>query len=301
LEKLKLGIIGMSEGNGHPYSWSAIFNGYDDDEMRSNEYPGIHQYLSKQTFPQDSIHDATVTHIWTQSSEISHKISRASLIPHVANQPEDMIGHIDALLLARDDAENHKKFAEPFLQKGIPVYIDKPLAYTEATARELLSIQQYEGQIFTCSALRYAKEFSPGLVDSDTIGNIISVEANVPKSWEKYAIHVIEPLLQLLPFEVNDIKKKFCFKTPYQTKLAFTTSQDKLITISANGKYYSDFSISFRGSKGVQTMVFKDSFNAFKSALIAFIDGVKNKGSLPIERKSTLNCIRLIEMGLHAN
>ena len=24
---LKLGIIGLSEGNGHPYSWSAIFNG----------------------------------------------------------------------------------------------------------------------------------------------------------------------------------------------------------------------------------------------------------------------------------
>ena len=26
---LKLGIIGISNGNGHPYSWSAIFNGYD--------------------------------------------------------------------------------------------------------------------------------------------------------------------------------------------------------------------------------------------------------------------------------
>ena len=30
---LKLGVIGLSEGNGHPYSWSAIFNGYDSVEM----------------------------------------------------------------------------------------------------------------------------------------------------------------------------------------------------------------------------------------------------------------------------
>ena len=30
---LNLGVIGLSEGNGHPYSWSAIFNGYDSVEM----------------------------------------------------------------------------------------------------------------------------------------------------------------------------------------------------------------------------------------------------------------------------
>jgi len=27
--KIKLAMIGTVEGNGHPYSWSAIFNGYD--------------------------------------------------------------------------------------------------------------------------------------------------------------------------------------------------------------------------------------------------------------------------------
>ena len=37
LSKLKLGVIGMSEGNGHPYSWSAIFNGFDREEMKGLE------------------------------------------------------------------------------------------------------------------------------------------------------------------------------------------------------------------------------------------------------------------------
>jgi hypothetical protein len=27
---VRLGIIGASPGNGHPYSWSAFFNGYDE-------------------------------------------------------------------------------------------------------------------------------------------------------------------------------------------------------------------------------------------------------------------------------
>ena len=27
---INLGLIGISEGNGHPYSWSAIINGYNE-------------------------------------------------------------------------------------------------------------------------------------------------------------------------------------------------------------------------------------------------------------------------------
>ena len=39
---IKLGIIGMTEGNGHPYSWSAIFNRYDVDAMTKEcPFPGI--------------------------------------------------------------------------------------------------------------------------------------------------------------------------------------------------------------------------------------------------------------------
>ncbi len=28
-ENIKLAILGLTPGNGHPYSWSAMFNGYD--------------------------------------------------------------------------------------------------------------------------------------------------------------------------------------------------------------------------------------------------------------------------------
>ena len=30
---IRLGILGMTEGNAHPFSWSAIINGYDKEEM----------------------------------------------------------------------------------------------------------------------------------------------------------------------------------------------------------------------------------------------------------------------------
>ena len=42
-------MLGCSAGNGHPYSWSAMFNGYDRDLMtRECPYAGIPEYLNKQ-------------------------------------------------------------------------------------------------------------------------------------------------------------------------------------------------------------------------------------------------------------
>ena len=37
-KELKIGILGMTEGNGHPYSWSAMFNGYDKKYMDECPY-----------------------------------------------------------------------------------------------------------------------------------------------------------------------------------------------------------------------------------------------------------------------
>lgn len=42
---LKLGIIGLSEGNGHPYSWSAIINGHSDQRaIEETDYALIAAY-----------------------------------------------------------------------------------------------------------------------------------------------------------------------------------------------------------------------------------------------------------------
>ena len=50
MELKKLGIIGISDGNGHPYSWSAIINGYEPAKMENCGFPVIPRYLAKKTF-----------------------------------------------------------------------------------------------------------------------------------------------------------------------------------------------------------------------------------------------------------
>ena len=61
---IRLGVIGMSPGNGHPYSWAAIVNGrYNEKEMTNCGYAGIPIYLAanRDTL---GIEDAKVTSLY---------------------------------------------------------------------------------------------------------------------------------------------------------------------------------------------------------------------------------------------
>ena len=45
--KLNLGILGISRGNGHPYSWSSIINGCNETELKKCPYEIIIKYLKR--------------------------------------------------------------------------------------------------------------------------------------------------------------------------------------------------------------------------------------------------------------
>jgi len=62
---IRLAMLGMVEGNGHPYSWSAIINSYNKEEMAKNPYAGITRYLNAQPFESVRVPGVQVTHIWT--------------------------------------------------------------------------------------------------------------------------------------------------------------------------------------------------------------------------------------------
>ncbi|WP_051416425.1 Gfo/Idh/MocA family oxidoreductase [Asinibacterium sp. OR53] len=292
---IKLGILGMSEGNGHPYSWSAIFNGYKDQYMKDCPFPAIYNYLKKQHFPDDTINEATVTHIWTADRLLSEHIANASEITHISDKYEDMIGHVDGVLLARDDAENHYEMSKPFIEAGLPIYIDKPIAYDVPTAERILHLKRYDHQIFSCTSLRYAKEFMIDEQISKKVGVIKFIDAEVPKSWNKYAIHVIEPILQIIGFDV-DVLKYNVIDTNEGKIVTIVFSKNITCVIKAITESKSPISILLSGNNGFHEMVFENSFEAFKTSLKKFINVIKKaEENIPI--KETLKVVDIIQKG----
>lgn len=295
MKEIKLGIIGLSPGNGHPYSWSAIFNGYDSEKIKLCPFPVIPDYLSKQKFPQDSIAGAKVTHIWTQDPQISKQVAGASKIPHIVSNISDLIGQVDGILLARDDAENHFNMAEAFIKAGLPIFIDKPLAYTVNEAKKIMALETYPGQIFTCSSLRYSQDLLLTPAQKEKIGQIKHVIGHTPKDWKKYSIHIIEPALTNLGrvgsienFQSENIDGKTTLSVQWESGLqgTFMNFENSPTPIQ----------LQFIGTHGSETLIFKNTFQTFKASLENFIISVQEKKRLiPIEQ--TFASIDLIEKG----
>src|SRR5690554_6104945 len=110
---IKIGMIGMNNGNAHPISWTSIINGVFDEQMISKiGYPAISAYL---TANRDTIGvgGASVSHLWTQDIDLSKQIASCCGIEHCCKSLEDMVGAVDAVIIARDDAEQHRELAEP--------------------------------------------------------------------------------------------------------------------------------------------------------------------------------------------
>ena len=104
-QEIRLAILGATAGNGHPYSWSAIFNGYDRELMtRECPFPGIPEYLNKESPDTLTIPGARVTHIHCIGSGrfTAEHVARCSLIPRVVERPTDVIGAVDAVIIATD-------------------------------------------------------------------------------------------------------------------------------------------------------------------------------------------------------
>lgn len=63
--KIKVGMVGMSEGDGHPFSFSAIINGYDDEGMARSGWEVIYDYVRKRHASEFGFDGVQVTHAWT--------------------------------------------------------------------------------------------------------------------------------------------------------------------------------------------------------------------------------------------
>jgi hypothetical protein len=292
---MKIGVIGMSIGNGHPYSWAAIFNGFDKDEMALCPFPVIPEYLSKQSFPEDFLcNTAKVTHIWTQDIKISKHIALASKIDNIVNNIEDLCSNVDAVLLARDDAENHVEMAKPFLDAGLPIFIDKPFALSINDAYAMLSSQKFESQIFTCSSLRYANELILNKEEIEKLGHISYVEGTIMNKWDTYGIHILEPLVSQLPNRGKLIDVRAEISDGFHVvNISWELCK---ATLKITGTVKSDLAISFSGNNLRIIKKFSDSFSCFRTSLSTFIDSI-NKKKIVIDRQETLELVEILQKG----
>lgn len=292
-DNIRLAMVGMVEGNGHPYSWTAILNGrYRAEDMERCGYPAILQYLNAQPKDKLGIRGVQVTHIWCDNRNDAVSVAKATYIPNVVASPTDVIGQVDAVIIPTDKPEEHLERAAPFIEAGLPVFIDKPLTNDLDHLRRFAQWQRAGKPILSTSCMRYGVEFAEARRNLDEIGALRLLTMTMCKSWERYGIHALEgvyPFLApgdwLTASHRGDADRNI-------VHLTHAAGVDLVITQIAD--LYGAFGcLGISGTKGHRTARFMDTFTAFKTQLIAGVDWLRT-GRLPVAFDETEELMRLV-------
>ena len=297
---IRLALLGCTPGNGHPYSWSAMFNGYDREAMTAEcPFAGIPQYLNKQPADTLTIPGAQVTHICCTGDGgfTADHVAKCSLIPHVVDRPEDVIGHVDAVIIATDIGREHVARAQPFIDAGLPVFIDKPLTDNAADLQIFKAWVAAGKPILSSSSMRYTKEFLPYRLSTRELGDLRFVSITTPKSWETYGIHALEAMYPILgPGFVSARNTGTAERNIVHLK--HRAGVDVIVVASAD-MYGSFGCLQLCGTAGKVQLASGDTFFSFKAQLEAFI-GYLRTGVPPFPFSETVELMQLVIAGIRS-
>jgi predicted dehydrogenase len=269
---IKLGIIGINNGNGHPFSFSAIINGFDHEGMKNSGWDVIYDYLKIRDASEFGFDNVEVTHAWTQDPEQTKKLAKASKIPNIVVDVNDMLDEVDGVLIARDDYETHYLLAKTFLEQGKFVFIDKPLSLDVA---ELRFFKKYleNGKLMSCAGARYARELDEIRGNVDSFGELKLIRGTVVNSMEKYGIHMLDGIFGVTGFQAKSVS---CFQAKH-TSMMIKNTDNSLIYIDALGNSAKTLQFDFWSDKKRFHTETNDNFTMFRRLLADFIEMMRTK------------------------
>jgi predicted dehydrogenase len=262
-------------------------------------FAGIPQYLNKQPLDTLTIPGAKVTHICCvgDGGFTAEHVAKCSLIPNVVENPTDVIGHVDAVIIATDIGGEHVERARPFIEAGLPVFIDKPLT---DNAPDLKIFQDWVAsgkRIMSSSSMRYAKEFMPYRHSTRELGDLRFVSITTPKSWEAYGIHALEGIYPILGPGFISARNTGTINRNI-VHLKHTCGAD-VIVVASSDMYGAFGCLQLCGTAGKVQLSSSDSFFSFKAQLEAFI-GYLLTGEYPFPFSETVELMQLVIAGIRS-
>lgn len=123
----------------------------------------------------------------------------------IADSAEEMIGGVDAVMLEQQEGGLHLEIAKPFIEKRIPLFIDKPFTCSVADAKKIFELAHlYDTLVFSASSLRYALE-AQDLKSRSDLGEVLGTETYSPAILHpsnpvlfNYSIHGVEMLYTIM-------------------------------------------------------------------------------------------------------
>ena len=170
---LELAIIGLSPQ--HPRSFSQLIN---EENPNGEGLNGV----------------ARISMLWDRDRAAAEEFVAEHGLDSVLDGPTAAIGKADGVLVLEDPGDTHLELARPYLEAGVPTFVDKPFALGVAHAKEMVRLAQaHNTPLMSSSALRYAREVIDFKAnEKELVGESRVAVATGPNELVYYGIHAAE-------------------------------------------------------------------------------------------------------------
>jgi predicted dehydrogenase len=187
-KKVRVGIIGAE--NSHSRNFGRVFN-------IENRFPGVKAVA-----------------IWGETDAFAEFSAKEGQIPKIVKRQEELLGLIDALIIDHRHAKYHVEAARPFIEAGIPLFMDKPFSYRYAEGRDLLELARTNGTpVTSMSTAGYGPivdDVAAQVRGLDEIFSIVTTgRSDIHSKYGGvffYGIHVVERLFKVFGDEVEMVR-----------------------------------------------------------------------------------------------
>ncbi|MGN0179391.1 MAG: Gfo/Idh/MocA family protein [Monoglobaceae bacterium] len=189
MQKYRIGIIGTE--NSHANTFTEFFN--KGDENGNILYPDCHVTLVYGDYPEEN--NKLVTQFGADA---------------VAKNVDEMKENVDAVIITNRDGKFHYKYALPFIEAGIPAFIDKPFTDNPESAVKLINAAKKK-KVPVCggSMLKYDDDINElkkivSEMGDAALGGTIEAPLDINSiygGFKFYCSHLIEMTLEIFGYD----------------------------------------------------------------------------------------------------
>lgn len=224
-----------------------------------------------------TVTDVEVIGVYSNEPETAKNLSEKFGVT-VAESYDAFVGQVDGIIITARDGKNHLKYALPYIESGIPMFIDKPITNSEEDAVTLMKKLKASGNKFSGgssvplspSIVKLAKTVKENEIGK-VFGGYFRAPINLVNSYGGfyfYSQHLVEMALTVFGYYPKSVKTYQNGKV-VTALLRYESYDVSLQFTEESWKYYAYVS----GENGIEggeldiSTIFEDEFMAYYNIL----------------------------------
>lgn len=209
---------------------------------------------------------------------------------------DELLDESDGVLVLSVAGKQHLKHAKPAIERGLPVYIDKPLTANGAEAKEILAlVNKHQARCYSASSLRFADEVKA--IPYEHTGQLVAIDAFGPGNRHDsnpgvfyYGVHTIEMVDAIWGPGVAAVAARW---TEDRTVVTLHYKDGREASLRLEVKGTTPFGATVQGLKGAHqfTVKFDTVYDRLVQAMVGFFEG----GTAPVMLEDIVENISVMQ------